>query len=50
MFSSKFGTIKWVLGQESHLYALCLGVSFQGQLKFKRGSSVITSVLKLTQL
>ena len=26
--------IKGVLGQESHPYALCLGVAFQGKIKF----------------
>ena len=29
-FMYKLG-INWVLGQESHPYALCLGVTFQGQ-------------------
>ena len=31
MFSNKFGVFKWVLGHESYPYALCLGVTFQGQ-------------------
>ena len=28
---SKIWVFKWVLGQESHPYALCIGVTFQGQ-------------------
>ena len=31
-FSNKIWVFKWVLGQESHPYGLCLEVTFQGQL------------------
>ena len=30
LHSDKFGVFKWVLGQESHPYELCLGATFQG--------------------
>ena len=31
VFCSKMWVFKWVLGQESYPYALCLGITFQGQ-------------------
>ena len=31
VFCSKIWVFKWVLGQESHPYTLCLGITFQGQ-------------------
>ena len=31
MFTGVIWVFKWVLGQESHPYALCLGITFQGQ-------------------